>query len=180
MRHFQRIKDILSCVGMLAVALVMLIIPEDGYFIIITSLTLSLIAYGFRLLWYYFRMARHMVGGKITLYQAIIVLDLAMFSSSMVSMSSVTIVIYLLSIFAVSGFVDILRAGEAKRLNAPGWKLKLFGGIISVLFSLTLVIIGLFFDNTEFLVYVYCISLVYRAALKLVSAFRKTTFVYIQ
>ena len=51
---------------------------------------------------------------------------------------------------------------------------------LAELLALWLVIIGLFFDNTEFLVYGYCISLVYRAALKLVSAFRKTTFVYIQ
>lgn len=135
--------------------------------------------YGIRLLIYYFSMARHMVGGKRTLYQAIIVLDLGLFTGSMISMSDYIVTIYLLSIFAFSGVIDILRSLEAKK-NGASWRMKFITGCISVIMALALVVTGLVQRNTTYLVYGYCFTLVYSGIMRIVASFRKTAMVYIQ
>lgn len=135
--------------------------------------------YGIRLLIYYFSMARHMVGGKSTLYQAIIVLDLGLFTGSMISMSDYIVTIYLLSIFAFSGVIDILRSLEAKK-NGASWRMKFITGCISVIMALALVVTGLVQRNTTYLVYGYCFTLVYSGIMRIVASFRKTAMVYIQ
>lgn len=135
--------------------------------------------YGIRLLIYYFSMARHMVGGKSTLYQAIIVLDLGLFTGSMISMSDYIVTIYLLSIFAFSGVIDILRSLEAKK-NGASWRMKFITGCISVIMALALVVTGLVLRNTTYLVYGYCFTLVYSGIMRIVASFRKTAMVYIQ
>ena len=87
---------------------------------------------------------------------------------------------YLLGVFAFTGFVDILRAFEAKKIGAPNWKWKLLTGLVIVALTVLLVIFGAIRGETEVLVYGYCISLVISGAMRIVSAFRKTAMVYIQ
>lgn len=180
MSYFQRVKSFLFGAGMLILAAVLFLTPKEGYYVIALILGLSLFVYGFRLLWFYFVMSRYMVGGKATLYQAIIVLDLALFTSSVALMNQMIILFYLLGIFAFTGFVDILRALEAKKIGAPNWKRKLFSGILCVAMTVILVVFGLFHGETDYLVFGYCISLVVSAIIRIVSAFRKTAIVYIQ
>lgn len=180
MNYWNRIKNILIGVFVLLFALMMALAPKEAYPLIAALISMSLLIYGFRMLWFYFRMARHMVGGKSILYQAAIVLDLSLFTSAVISMSSVYIMLYLLGIYAFSGAIGILRALEAKRYGAPSWQFKLASGIISVLFAAALAIVGVIVGNTAILVYGYCLSLAYSAVIRIVTAFRRTAIVYIQ
>lgn len=180
MSSFQRIKSIALGILMILFALVMFLIPEEGYDTVTVLISLSLMLYGVKLLYFYFSMARHMIGGKIMLYQAIIVLDLSLFTMSMASMSSFTIIIYLLGIFGFAGAIDILRAFEAKSNGYKHWKLKFLTGCICVVFVIIMAVLGLIFKNTAILVYGYCISLLYSGVVRIVTALRKTAMVYIQ
>ena len=179
MSKFQRIKDVLFSAVILLFAVAILMVPQDGFEAVALVIGFLLLIYGGRKMWYYFRMARHMVGGKSILYQSIIVLDLALFTLTVASMSSFVILFYLLGVYAFTGVISILRAFEAKRFGAA-WKFKLISGIVSVLFALFALILGVAFDNKEILVYGFSISLFYEAAVRIVNAFRKTAVVYVQ
>ena len=180
MSKFQRVKSFRAGVALLLLILILLAVPESGLSIVALILSLSLIFYGFRMLWYYAKMARHMVGGKTFLYQSIIVLDFALFTFSLIRISTVWIMIYLMGIFAFSGAIDILRALEAKKNSAPSWRLKFISGCISVAATIALFIIGIIFREQTILVYGYCINLGYAAVMRFVNAFRRTAIVYIQ
>ena len=180
MSKLQRIKDIVFGVVILLYALALFLVPEEGYAAVAAVISFLLLIYGLRLLWYFFTMARHMVGGKAILFQAIIILDVALFTMSMVSMSSVIILLYLLGVFAFTGFVDILRAFESKRVGSSIWKFKLLSGSVSVILAILMLILGVILGNKQILVYGFCISLVYAGVMRIVTAFRKTAVIYIQ
>ena len=180
MSSFQRIKSIIFGVLIILYALVILLIPEEAYDTVTALITLTLIVYGIRLLYFYFSMARHMVGGKIMLYEAIIILDLGLFTATMISMASLTIIIYLLGIYGFTGVINILRAFEAKNNGSKHWKLKFTTGCISVIFVIVMAILGLVMKDVTILVYGYFFSLTYSGVMKIVTACRRTAMVYIQ
>lgn len=180
MSQFQRIKDFFRGVVTLALAIVLFLTPKEGYFIIAIVVSFSLFFYGFRLLWFYFTMSRHMVGGKSSLYMAVIVLDFALFTSSVASMNSMIILFYLLGIYAFSGFVDIMRAFESKKIGAPNWRLRLVTGIVSFALAVVWVVFGLFQGRTDLLVYGYCVSLCYSAIARIITSLRKTEVAFFQ
>lgn len=180
MSYFQRVKNIIFGVVMILFAVVLFTAPKDGYPVIAMVVSALVFLYGFRLLIYYFRMARHMVGGKATLCRAIIVLDLALVATTTINMGGIFIIVYLLGIFAFSGFVDILRAFEAWKISGSNWKAKFITGLISVLFAILLTISGVVIGNSRFIVYGFCLSLIYLAAVKIFAAFKRTAIVYIQ
>ena len=83
-------------------------------------------------------------------YRSIITLDIAILMTSAIAaiaMSRQIVVIYLLIIYAFAGFVDVLRALEAKKYGAPYWKPKFITGVIEVLFAIALLIIGMFIGD---------------------------------
>ncbi len=174
MSKFQRVKSFLAGVALFLLILILIAVPESGLSIVALILSLSLVFYGFRMLWYYAKM------GKTFLYQSIIVLDFALFTFSLIRISTVWIMIYLMGVFAFSGAIDILRALEAKKNGAPSWKLKFISGCISVAATIALFIIGIIFREQTILVYGYCINLGYAAVMRFVNAFRRTAIVYIQ
>ena len=180
MSYFQRIKNVVIGIFMILFAILLLFAPKYSYPLIAIIVSALVFVYGFRLLIYYFRMARYMVGGKSTLCQAVIILDLALFTSTMAFMGDIFIMIYLLGIYAFAGFVDILRAIEAIRMKASNWKLKFITGLISVLFAVSLVVAGAIKGNLEIIVYGYCFSLFYSAVVRIATAFKRTAIVYIQ
>ena len=180
MSSMQRISSFVQGVIMLICAVIFIAKPEDGCYVIALLLALSLILAGVRELVYYFTMARHMVGGKIILCEAIIILDLGLFIYSLYDDKSLTILIFLLIIYAFSGFVDILRAFEEKKNGSRHWIRKLVIGLAMVIFALALVIIGLIMKNTIILKYGFCLSVAYAGIRKIITAFKKTAIVYIQ
>ncbi|MBR1481844.1 MAG: hypothetical protein IJ598_02620 [Ruminococcus sp.] len=180
MSYFQRIKSLLTGILFLLVALFLYLVPKEGYSIVTGILSISMLVYGFRLLWFYLTMSRHMVGGKSCLYQAIIVIDVALFTSTIAFMNSVIVVFYLTAAYAFTGLIDILRAVEAKKIGAPNWKWKFVYGITKIILTALLVIFGLFHGKIEYLVYGYCLNLSIAAVSKIIQAFRRTSIVYIQ
>lgn len=173
----QRIKNILIGIAIILGALILIAFPEDGIIITASILSLSLFIYGIKTLIYYVTMARHMVGGRIMLYLAVVVLDLGMFTMMLTNIPKIYIVLYLVVVYAFAGVVSILRALEAKRYQASMWKLSLISGIINVVIAILCII---FMRSTNMIVYLYCVGLIYSAIVRIVTAFRKTAIVYIQ
>ena len=179
MSHIKRIQNVVLGILTLLLAAVMLLAPKESLPLIAAILSLSLFAYGFKTMWFYFRMARHMVGSKKILYRAIITLDLSLFLLSMVRADSFIIMVYLLFVFVFKGFVDVLRAFEAKKNGSRQWRPKLIAGIIIVLFAIAMLVVGIILGKTEILVYGYCVSLVNSAVIRIISAFKRTAVVYV-
>jgi len=180
MTKMQRFKKILVGLLMLACCAVLVWKPEVGLYIVALILCVSMLAYGIRCLILYFTMSRHMVGGASILYKGIIILDLAIFTLSMVDDPHMYIMLYLLGIHAFAGVLDIMRALEARRLGAPAWRRSLASGIVNLAVAILAVVAVFFLHSTTDLVYLYAACLFYSACTQFVSAFQKTAIVYIQ
>ena len=173
----QRIKNVLIGILIILGAVILIAFPEDGLIIASSILSLSLFFYGIKTLIYYITIARHMVGGRIMLYLAVVVLDLGMFTLMLTNIPKIYIVLYLVVVYAFSGAVDILRALEAKKYQAPLWRFSLVSGIINVFVAILCIV---FIGSTNMIVYLYCAGLIYSAIVRIITAFRKTAIVYIQ
>ena len=180
MTKLQRIRKVLLAVLMLLCCFVLVKEPENGFYIVALIISVSLLLYALRCLLYYFTMARHMVGGKSVLFKGIILLDLAVFTISMVNDPQYFIVLYLLGIHAVSGVLSILRALEARRYQAPSWRRSLISGIANLTVAVLAVVAGFFHHSTTDLVYIYAACLFFSACDQLITAFQRTAIVYIQ
>ena len=180
MTSMQRAKKILAGLIMLLCSGGMFYDPENGLYIVALLLSGSLIAYGIRCLSLYIFMARHMVGGKAILYRGIIILDLGVFTLSMVDNPKFYVIFYLLGIHAFAGVLDIMRTLEARRYGAPSWRRSLLDGVGNIAVAVFAVIVGFFLHSTRDLVYLYAACLFYSACTQIVTAFRKTAIVYIQ
>jgi uncharacterized membrane protein HdeD (DUF308 family) len=178
MSLFKRLKELLIALVTVIFGILLIFAGEEGQLIVVCIICLFLFFEGIYLLIYYMRMARHMVGGKRILISSILTLDLGLLTLQMISMNT-TILIYLLSIFAFTGVIDILRSIEAKHYGGH-WKVKFINGCIYIIISVALIIAGVFVNDSYFLVCCFSISLIYSAFIRILSAFRKTTIVYIQ
>lgn len=173
----QRIKNVLIGVLIILGAVILIAFPEEGIIITASILSLSLFVYGIKTLIYYITMTRHMVGGRIMLYLAVVVLDLGMFTMMLTNIPKMYIALYLVVVYAFSGAIDILRALEAKKYQAPSWRFSLISGIISVVIAILCIV---FIGSTNMIVYLYSAGLIYSAIVRIITAFRKTAIVYIQ
>ena len=173
----QRIKNVLIGILIILGAVILIAYPEDGFIITAAILSLSLFIYGIKTLIYYITIARHMVGGRIMLYLAVVVLDLGMFTMMLTNIPKIYIVLYLVAVYAFYGVIDILRALEAKKYQASSWRFSLISGIINVVVAILCIV---FIGSTKMIVYLYCAGLIYSAIVRIVTAFRKTAIVYIQ
>lgn len=180
MNRFQRIKEIMFGTVLIALAILLALVPENSIQPAAFIISLSLLVYGGRLMWNYYSMARHMVGGKATLYQSIIVLDIALFSFSVTTISPAAVAIYLMLIFAFSGAIDILRALESMKSGVSTWKVRFIIGCVRIVAAIGLLIAGAFFHSVKILVIGYCVDLVYTGIVRIVRAVRRTAIIYIQ
>ena len=179
MTLMQRVKKIISALLMILGAVLVLYLGENGFLLIALFLCVSLVFYGLRSLLFYATMARHMVDGRISLYKGLILLDLGIFSLTVLNDPHVFIVLYILGINAFSGIVDILRALEARKLQSPSWRMNLAAGIVSIFFALAAGVSGLVMKDMEVTTIIFVIGVFWSAAAKLISAFRRTAIVYI-
>ncbi len=178
MTYFQRLRSIARGVLTLILALILLVFSDEASGVVAFIISFSMLVYGFRLLVFYLKMARHMVGGKLCLYRAVVYLDLGLFTSSIAVMNSFIILIYLLGFFAFSGAIDIMRALEAKR-GAARWRSKLTNGVVQLFLAATFTFMGIAKGITDILVIGYSFTLIYAAAVRIANAFRKTAIVHI-
>lgn len=177
MTKLQRIKEIVWGLTMLVTAVTMMTNPDDGYPLIITLLSIWLILYGASTLIFYFQMARFMVDGRTRLYMGIIMLDFGILTFSLTDVPHYYILLYLILIHAFSGIVEILRVYEVLRTGGRSFKLKLFHGISNILIACVCII---FMSHIKAAVFVYSLGLIYSALMRIVSACRRTKFIYIQ
>ena len=177
MTKARRVGKVFMGLFLVLLGLSMMVDPDSVYWLIILILGFSLMISGIQSLIYYLSMARHMVGGRASLYRAIIIFDIGIFTLSLTKVPIIFIVLYLAGVHGFKGIIDILRAVEAKRLQAGSWKLNLSHGIINVIMAgLCLAFLG----TVEVAVEIYAAGLVYSGIINIIQAFRKTTVVYIQ
>ena len=177
MNAASRIFKCVTGILIIVLAVVMMMWPEWGYLVINAVLGLTLLISAIRNLVYYFRMARHMVGGRNTLYSALIQLDLAMFTLTLTNIPKIFIMIYLVSVFGVTGLLRLLRGLEAKKRNAPAWYGSFINGVVYLLIT---VLCTIFISNTTVMVIVFCVGLIFVGLSRVVSAFQRAKIVYVQ
>ena len=110
------------------------------------------------------------------LFQAVVVLDFALFTASLSDVPKVYILLYLVGVHAFTGVVETLRAMEAKRTVDGPWKMKLAHGIVNFALALACLV---FIKHINTAVFIYSLGLIYSAVIRIVSAFRRTAFVVI-
>lgn len=179
MTTIQRIRDILIGICMILLAAMMIINAEVGFKLIASILCVALFMLGLRYVVFYFRMARYMVEGRITLYEGIIILDVSVLGLMLTDFPHSYLILYLMGIHAFSGVVDVLNALEARKLETP-WKGKLLHGLINLFVAVSCVYFGFVKNDIDSVVYLYALGLLYSALNRIVGAFRRTAVVYIQ
>lgn len=178
MNSVQRIRKFISGLFMLLGSWILIEDPENGFGIIAAFLSFSLTVYGVKSLIYYFSMARNMVGGKAILYRALILMDLGIFTFTAINIPKIYLICHLLITHGFSGIVDMLRAVEDKKLEAPSWKMSFLYGLGNLLVALT-ALRCVFNQASWMVVYIYSAGLAYSAIMQMISSFRKTAIVYI-
>ena len=176
MTKMQRLRTVAEAAFLLLCAVLILRLPDMGYLIVSALVCLSLVLAGLKELFYYFAMARHMVGGKNILYRGVLLTDLGLFTGSIASVPRVYILIYLAVFFGFAGFVDVVGALSARRDGAHSWRMRLLQGALNVLLVLLCL---LFLGNERLVEFIFCFSLVNSAVIKMITAFRRTAVIYI-
>lgn len=178
MTVYQRIKKILFSLVMFGTALFFFFNPSDtAYMVIVGILSLGLAIVGIKDIVFYFKMARHMVGGKMILIQGAIIFDFAIITGSLANVPKIYILLYLIGVHAFSGVVEILRAREARNAVDGPWKMKFFHGVVNIILAIACLI---FIRQSNTALIIYSLGLMYSAVVRLFDAFRKTTFVVIE
>ena len=162
----------------MAVAILFIAFPSDDmYKVVVAILSLGLTIAGIKDIFFYFTMARHMIGGKMILIQGVIILDFALITGSLANVPKIYILMYLIGIHAFSGVVEVLRAMEAKRSVEGPWKMKFAHGLVNFALAIACLIL-IRKANTALLV--YSLGLIYSAIVRIFSAFRRTSFILIE
>nr|WP_297764237.1 DUF308 domain-containing protein [uncultured Butyrivibrio sp.] len=177
MTNIQKINNVVLGIISIAVAIYMIIDPQDGYLLMLFILSFSLAFRGLKELFYFFTMGRHMVGGRLSLYKGVFLLDIGFFTGSLIDIPKTYVMIYLVIINAFAGLVEILRVMETRRYGSKSWKLKFSHGIINILLAVFCIV---FIKHQRTVILVYALGLIYSALIRIVSAFRKTAFIFIQ
>ena len=178
MSLFQRIKSVLFGLAMLATGIIFITSPSDDiYKVIIFIFSIGLTIAGIKNIIFYFAMARHMIGGKMILIQGVIILDFAIITGSFSTVPKFYILLYLVSIHAFSGAIEVLRAMEAKNTVEGPWKLKFIHGLINLALAIACFI---FIRRPNTSIMIYSMGLIYSAIVRIFSAFQRTSFIIIQ
>lgn len=176
MSKLKKAGRVISSLIRILFAIALFINPVDTYPLVVVVLSVSLILYGLSMIWFYITMARHMVGGQMTLYEGLAIFDLGMVSIGLVNIPSFFMILYLAVIHGLSGVFCMLRVNEARNYGGS-WKFSFFSGVANLLIAILCIIC---IKNAGVAVYVYAIGLVYSSVFQLISTFRKTEVVYIQ
>lgn len=178
MNSIQRIKKFLSGLGMLLGSIILLLDPENGFYVVAILLSLSMLLSGIKSLIYYITMAKNMVGGRPILYKALILTDLGLFTLTAITIPKIYLICHLLISHAFAGLVDMLKAVEDKKLQAPSWRMSFiygFGNLLTAAAAFTCILN----NSTHLVMYIYCAGLAYSAVLQMAASFRKTAIIYI-
>ena len=170
------IQSVISALILLG-AIVLVLFPEDAIEIIASALMIMLLVIGVHYMIFYATLARFMVGGRMIFYIGLIVLDLAIFSGTLLSKSDRYILLYLIGMNAFYGVVQLLHALQDKKFASKEWKFKFLNAMINLLTSLCCII---FIRSGNIVVYIFAAGLVHTALTNLVSVLRNEEAVVIQ
>lgn len=177
MNSFQRLKKILAGCLMFLCGVFFLLYPDNAYIMLAVILAIALAIKGIRDIYFYFSIARYMVGGKMILFQGVIMLDFAMLSGALTNLPQPMVMVYLIVVHLFSGVVEVLRAMEAKKTVNGSWKLKFCHGIINLLLGL---VCFATIWHPSIPIIVFSLGLMYSGVMQVIEAFQKTTFVLIK
>lgn len=177
MTKTRRISEFITGLLMLVTAALILSFPKEGYYIVILLLSLNMIVSGMGNLIYYFSMSRYAVGGRISLYKGVILLDFGMLTASISDIPHFYILLYLIIMHGFSGIIDVLRTRESIQLGAKSWKLNLAQGIFNLLISVLCIIL---IRQTNTASIIYAIGLAVSAIGRIINAFRRKAFVFVR
>ena len=176
MSNLKRVWNVFTAIILFVLAAMFIIDPVGGYDIAVIFVTIGLIGRGISLLHYYFSMARFSVGGIAVFYQGLLILDAGIFALGLDAIPQVFTMLYLLICMLVKGIIDVLRANQDRVMESGRWQIRLIYGISLIILSF----VGIFFiRSNRLLSYVYALSLIYSGISRLVSAFSKSSLVYI-
>ena len=176
MTKWQRVKAILRGILTLLAAPVLLLDPEMGCLLIVMVLGFSMALKGLRMLLYFAVMARHMVGGKVILYQGFILLDLGLFTLSIAEIPSRFIMLYLLLGYLFYGFIGVLRAMEIRKQALGSWRFRLLVSAGDIALGL-LCLIKL--NSMKWAAGIYCLGTIWSALGRIISVCRPNQRVYV-
>ena len=177
MRKVQNIGNFLYGMFILFIGLLLVLSPEGAYVVVIAFISLALIIKGIATFYYYVTMSRCMVGGKVFLYEAVIFFDLGIFTSAITNIPQIYVFMYLAIIHGFAGLVEILRVSETRKNGAKSWKLKSIQAGINIALAVFCIIN---MKNTEAAVIIYGFGLISSGFVRIINAFRRNAFVYIQ
>lgn len=178
MININKLVSILAGVVMILSSVMLISLDsETALKFIIFILCISLLFSGIRELFFYFTMARRMVGGRSILYRSIIVTDIGIFTLSLTDVPMVYIMLYLAGIHFFSGGIEILSALETKKMQGESWKLQFLYGFLNVIVAVLCLI---FIKSIGIAVTIYAFGLASSGVMRIVQACRRTSIVYIQ
>ena len=180
MTRTKRLINILQGLVMIALALGLAAFPTESLPIVLGLIGLGMTINGIRSLMYYFSMAKHMVGGKTVLYRGIIFLDIGILTSSLADAPGRSLIIYIAAVCVFTGMVALLRAREEKTWGSRRWIWKMIYGAIYILIAAAVLVCGFVWNIPEVAVDAYALGLIWSAAGRIASAFRRSAIVYIQ
>ena len=180
MSKLQRFNSVIAGLLMILFGAVLIYIPFIGTDLISIAATVTLLAMGIRNLYYYVTMARHMVGGRRSLFYGIILTDLALCAYMIKSFHPLFILIYLIVIHAVYGITDIMVAVRAIKLKSRSWRIKLLTGIGNLGIGVLAVYFWFTEEDVFKIIYIYALGIAYTGVMRIANAFRRTAVPYIQ
>lgn len=172
----QRILRGLSGVLLVLAALSLVFSGERGYYFMLLGLELILIGKAIEILVFYIQMARHMVGGIFYLYEALLLLDIGIFTLVLVDLPRGIAMLYLNGGVLLSGVTDLLRARDWKRMALRRWKFMMVIGVSKIIFVLTSLS---YLHSPYMLTLIYAVGLAYSGVVRVVTSFQKVELMYV-
>ena len=171
----KKIFTLITSLLMIFLAVDLFFEAEYGYYAVIVILLIFLGISAVQSVWYYFSMARHMVGGIFYFYRAVFLVDLTISAPILLIAPRWIMVLYLNGAIIFSGVIDILRATDQRKMMWPQWKLRMTLGVSKII----LAVLAMIFMRSRYeLTIIYSIGLIYTAIMRIIDAFRAKNIVY--
>ncbi len=179
MTKAKRVLAFLQGSGLIVLSLLLFLAPEDGLGLVIVLIGIPLLARGVGAVFYYFRMARYMVGGKLVLYRGIIFLDLGILTLSISASQDIIILLGVAGANVFAGAIAMARSFEAKKIGSRRWIPRGVYGLVMLASAVAVNVTVLYQHQITIAVYVFAAGLVYTAMQRFSRAFRRSAIVYI-
>ncbi len=173
----KRIAYFFKGLVMIIASLIMFAWPEEGYLVVLFILEMTLLIHGIQKIWYYFSMARFMVGGINIFYRGLLIFDAGLFTLNLRNMPPIVTMLYLIAVMLFSGVINVAKANETRKQKSIHWKYSMFSGGVKILVAIVCIF---HLHSAEIITTIYSIGLFCSAVSHIVTSFRKTAIVYVQ